>query len=249
MTTEFEADSYLDSCALCGTAQLFERTKVAIRETYQCKVCKALLREREQARAILTIFSQGSSKFINELIQQQDFSGIRIFEPGTAGPFRRYFRQLPSYSQSDFYENSADAEKTPDIPHQTLESLTYADAAFDLVATSDILEHVRRPRVAFAEIARVLRVGGYHIFTVPMQHPVPVKTIIRVQTDSALDIHVLPAHYHGNGKGGRSLVYTDFGSDITMLLAAAGFSTYFLHPSTQSDIVNRVVTVICQRVR
>lgn len=249
MAAEFEPDSYFDSCAVCGTLQVFERTTYAIRETYRCKTCKALLREREQAQAIINIFGRGTAKSIAELIQCPDFAVARIYEPGTAGPFRSYFKQLSYYYQSDFYENPEDAAKNSLFPHQNLEALTYADEAFDLVISSDILEHVRRPEVAFAESARVLRVGGYNIFTVPLQDPIPLKTAVRVAVDGDLDIPLLPEHYHGNGKGGRSLVYTDFGADIIEMLSTVGFNASFQRPQSQSSVANRVVTVVAKRVR
>jgi ubiquinone/menaquinone biosynthesis C-methylase UbiE len=249
MAAEFKPDHYFDSCAVCGTFQVFERTAYAIRETYRCKTCKALLREREQAQAIVNTFGRGAARSIAELIQCSDFSVNRIYEPGTVGPFRSYFKQLPYYHQSDFYENSEDAAKNPLLPHQNLEALSYADETFDLVISSDILEHVRRPAVAFSESARVLRVGGYNIFTVPLQDPIPRKTIVRVSVEGDRDIPILPEHYHGNGKGGRSLVYTDFGADIVEMLSEAGFSASFQRPQSQSSIVNQVVTVVAQRVR
>ncbi len=247
MTDQFDADAYYDNCSICGAFQLFERTKKAIRETYKCKSCGALLRDREQARAIVLEYGHGNSKTLDDLVKDPGFTVNRIYEPGTSGPFRNYFKNLPFYYQSVFYDQPEDLIKHTQLPHQSIESLTYNDSVFDLVITSDIFEHVRRPSVAFAEIARVLRVGGFHIFTVPLQDPLLPKSIARVKVDGDIDIHLLPERYHGNGKGGRSLVYTDFGQDIAEMLTVAGFSTKFLRPKTQSAIVNSVVTLVTRR--
>ncbi len=52
------------------------------------------------------------------------------------------------------------------------ERLPYADGAFDLVCCSWVLEHLPEPTHAFAEIARVLRVGGHFVFLTPnVRHP------------------------------------------------------------------------------
>jgi SAM-dependent methyltransferase len=46
-------------------------------------------------------------------------------------------------------------------------SMPYADGAFDVVLAFDVLEHVEDDADAVREISRVLRPGGFFIFTVP----------------------------------------------------------------------------------
>jgi len=48
-----------------------------------------------------------------------------------------------------------------------LGNISRNDESFDLVITLDVFEHVLRPAKAFAEIARTLKPGGAHIYTVP----------------------------------------------------------------------------------
>jgi len=48
-----------------------------------------------------------------------------------------------------------------------VEPLPFADASFDVVVFSEVMEHVRFPQKALGEIARVLRPGGRHIGSVP----------------------------------------------------------------------------------
>jgi len=48
-----------------------------------------------------------------------------------------------------------------------VEPLPFADASFDVVVFSEVMEHVRFPQKALAEIARVLRPGGRHVGSVP----------------------------------------------------------------------------------
>jgi SAM-dependent methyltransferase len=157
---------------------------------------------------------------------------------------RPYFKRLPGYSQSVFDPSGND---TTGIPHQDLECLTFPDSAFDLVLSSDILEHVRDPLRAFSETYRVLRDGGLHIFTVPLQRPIPPKTIRRVDSSSGQDVHLLPPRYHGDGQGGKSLVYTDFGLDIVDMLTSVGFDATLASPNTPSAIANSVCTVVCAK--
>lgn len=234
---------------VCGLSQLFARAKHAIRETYNCQHCKASLRERGQAEAILACYEGLHAATLSELVEYSDFRRLHIYEPGTIGPFRRLFKRLPYYQQSDYYSEIERSKAPPDIPHQSLEKLCFADASFDLVITSDILEHVRLPERAFSEIARVLKPGGYHVFTVPLQEPLPATTVARVDTSGEFDKPLLPEHYHGNGKGGRSLVYTDFGADVLQMLARAGCTAHFHRPSTDSETANGTMTVVSRRTK
>lgn len=55
------------------------------------------------------------------------------------------------------------------------EALPYSDAAFDLVFSGNVLEHLTKPEKAFAEVARVLREGGVFLAKTPnYRHYVPL---------------------------------------------------------------------------
>jgi SAM-dependent methyltransferase len=51
-------------------------------------------------------------------------------------------------------------------------ALPFADATFEQVISSEVLEHLHTPIKAAAEIARVLKPGGRLVLTVPMVYPV-----------------------------------------------------------------------------
>jgi SAM-dependent methyltransferase len=48
-----------------------------------------------------------------------------------------------------------------------IEVLPYADGSFELVTCSWVIEHLRNPAQAFAQVARVLRPGGHFVFLTP----------------------------------------------------------------------------------
>src|SRR3989442_342878 len=54
--------------------------------------------------------------------------------------------------------------------HATAESLPYQNAVFDLVMAMDIVEHLDDDEPVFAELARVLRPGGWLVLSSPL-HP------------------------------------------------------------------------------
>jgi ubiquinone/menaquinone biosynthesis C-methylase UbiE len=83
----------------------------------------------------------------------------------------------------------------------------------DVVITADVLEHVSDLQQVLCEIARVLKVGGAHAFTVPVELDL-THTRARVLPSSDGPVHVLPRLVHGDTKPpGESLVYRDFGRD------------------------------------
>ena len=99
---------------------------------------------------------------------------------------------------------------------ENLEALSFADAAFDLVVTQDVMEHMFDPAKAFAEIARTLKPGGAHVFTVPIVRKDQPTQVRARRDDQGTVRHLLPETYHGNPideKG--SLVKVDWGYDIS----------------------------------
>ena len=224
ITLRAPEDGYVDCCSVCGhTGYLRRRETIAsIRENYRCAVCKASLRYREQARLILEHFSREDSGHLVDLVNEPEFQNLRIYEPGLIGPFREFFQKLPHYHTSYFWEDIKPGEFRDGVQCQDLANLTYEDDSFDLVLSSDIFEHVRKPFAGFKEVNRVLKPGGFHIFSIPLVHPMCSETVFRVDTSGPEDVFVLPEHYHSAPMGGRSLVYTDFGEDMVEIMAGDG---------------------------
>ncbi|MEO7658566.1 MAG: class I SAM-dependent methyltransferase, partial [Pyrinomonadaceae bacterium] len=51
------------------------------------------------------------------------------------------------------------------------EQLPFADAAFDIVLSDNVIDHAERPLQIVAELVRVLKPGGLLYFTVNIHHP------------------------------------------------------------------------------
>jgi SAM-dependent methyltransferase len=126
--------------------------------------------------------------------------------------------------------------------NQNLEELTFSSNSFDILLTSDVLEHVRLYRKAHSEIARVLRPGGAYVFTVPHTRN-SFDHIVRVATpdpgDASKDSYILAPEYHGSAdpNEGPVLSYRVFGSSLDDELSEIGFSvTYTKEPNQRNAI-------------
>ncbi|MFC5435960.1 methyltransferase domain-containing protein [Rhodanobacter umsongensis] len=109
--------------------------------------------------------------------------------------------------------------------HESITSFSYASHSIDLLAHSDILEHVYDTKQALRECSRILRKGGVMLFTAPFfadRHDSILRG--RLQDDGQIK-HLEPPEYHGDGMA-RGGIYTfhNFGWDFFELLRESGFT-------------------------
>lgn len=240
-------DSFTGTCNVCGETQEFVRRNASLREGYRCGRCKASMRYRGQADAILRTFARHGSTTIAELVREPEFAALDFWEPGVLGPFREHFTTMPKYVMSDFWPDVARGDERDGVRCEDLMDLTFADETFDLVLTSDIFEHVRKPFVGFAEVHRVLRSGGRHIFSIPVQEPWRAATVVRVDTSGPEDVNILEPRYHLGPGNSQHIVYNDFGRDLIEDLDKVGFDTEVIRFESPSSEASRLLTFCCTR--
>lgn len=243
----FPARTVVERCTVCGEEARFRRTTEQFRETFACPHCRAALRYRAQAQALLKVLSAGRHPSLRALAEAGDLKGLAIFEPGLVGPLRPFLKTAGFYKASVYEPGRNSGEVIDGTECQDLTATSFAEATFDLVVTSDILEHVRRPEEAWREIRRILKPGGHHVFSIPLTTEMPDQSIARVDTSGPEDRLLLPPVYHGDGAGGLSLVYTDFGADILDALAAAGLPSRFLPYESADTLCATAITVVSER--
>jgi SAM-dependent methyltransferase len=189
-------------CPICMGEARFVADQDWLRDHYVCEQCKSIPRQRALVE-VLNIF-------------RPNWRSLRIHE---SSPIMRvFFDQCHNYSYSFFYEDVPVGCYKDGNRCENLETLTFSDGSFDIFITQDVLEHVFQPDKALAEITRVLRPGGIHIFTAPKNKHL-LKSYRRANIlDGAVE-HLHEPIYHGNPIGdGRSLVTWDYGADFDDLI-------------------------------
>jgi SAM-dependent methyltransferase len=94
---------------------------------------------------------------------------------------------------------------------QDITALTFDNESFDLIVSSDVLEHVPLLENAFRESHRVLKPEGAHLFTVPPRS----KTNKRAELVEGKVLHLEPPEYHRDPLSARGiLAFWDMGPDL-----------------------------------
>ena len=147
------------------------------------------------------------------------YRGLQIHEssPGNRGVSPKLQNDCIGYSTSHYFPGvePGEIDQSTGYMCQNLESLLYEDESFDLFITQDVMEHIFEPSKAFKEIARVLKPGGAHIFTVPIINKADASECWASKDDSGEVIYHREAEYHGNPiDSSGSLVTMHWGYDI-----------------------------------
>jgi SAM-dependent methyltransferase len=94
---------------------------------------------------------------------------------------------------------------------QDITQLAFPDESFDLIVSSDVLEHVPLLADAFRETCRVLKPEGAHLFTVPPR----LETKRRAELVEGRVLHLAPPEYHRDPLSPEGiLAYWDMGPDL-----------------------------------
>lgn len=213
-----------------------------LREGQYCVNCKCCARTHQLSEAILQeIASISGSVYtnLNEAFKQSNTRDLIIAEINSLGNIHPYLAQSPNLWYSEYLST------VPGIRSENLESLSYANNFFDLVLTSETLEHVPDIDKAFSEIRRVLKPGGKHIFTTPVVWDRPI-TRIRASIEHNQVVHNFPPSYHGSKAKNQSdyLVFYEFGSDLIERCTLAGFQVKLLRNQENPSLVTFITTKV-----
>ena len=206
-------------CPVCGRRTVFVVVDPeTIRENAWCLWCRSSSRNRHVAKCIVEALAARGVKRFGDLSQTEDLS---VYNLSASGPFVRVWGRPANITYSEYFDGCRSGERRDGVLCQDVQRLSFDDEAFDLVVSEDVFEHVPDYRGGFAEVHRVLKPGGYHIFSVPFSLTGP--TTERFELRGGERVPVLPVEWHGDPVRGTVPVFADFGHDLLELLADVGF--------------------------
>lgn len=195
----FENTGY---CPICCNDTTFFAKDEWFREFLVCKNCNSVPRERALMVAIETYFPQWKNATIHES------------SPSNRGVSPKLAKECKNYIPSQYFPNYSSGNLVNGIRCENLESVSFDDNSIDLHITQDVFEHIFNPDKAFKEIARTLKPGGMHIFSVPLVNKNKPSSI-RAKLENNTIVHIMPEEYHSNPVAKNSLVTMNWGYDIT----------------------------------
>lgn len=228
-------------CNICGHVgslrydlpdlETFERHHIRpLRETLRCRGCHGKMRDRVLAAGLLeALHVRGvQAATVDELAGRLP-DGLTILDTDAHSRIAHRLKAETGFFRSLYLPGKQSGERLDDerMVNVDLERMPFPDRHFDVIITSEVMEHVRYADTAHRELARCLKDDGAYLFTVPYD-PALERTwlLIDPETDELL---VTPPHIHGDPmiRDAGIKAYRVFGRDIVEDLAAAGLRATF----------------------
>jgi len=200
-------------CVICRKETVFVEYDPWKRDFYKCMRCQSIPRQRAIINTLNIFFP--------------DWHNLTIHESSPGGISSNFIRDnCKNFSVSHFFQDVELGGCKQGCRCENLEKMTFDDASFDLLVTQDVFEHIMDPHAAFSEIARVLKPGGAHVFTMPW-YGKQEKSKRRAKLEDGKIVHLTEPVYHGNPiDASGSLVTYDWGRDFTdIIYSACGMTT------------------------
>jgi len=190
-------------CFCCEKRTKFVALNDWFRDYYQCSSCGSIPRERALMYCVEKFFPGWRESVIHESSPSRRRASLKLR------------KQAGKYIPSQFYTDIEPGKWFKGACSENLESMTFDDNSIDLHVTQDVMEHVFHPDRAFREIARTLRPGGAHIFTVPLVNKDrPTEVCATLGADGCV-AHLREPEYHINPVSRQgALVTRRWGYDI-----------------------------------
>ncbi|MBJ7357707.1 methyltransferase domain-containing protein [Nocardioides sp.] len=201
-----------------------------LRETLRCRGCHAKMRDRVLAAGLLDVLRDRGidAETVDELVGRIP-ADLRILDTDAHSRIARRLQAHPGLVRSLYLPGKENGERLDDdrMLNVDLERMPFPDRHFDVVITSEVMEHVRHVDTAHREIARCLEDDGVYLFTVPYDAELTETwVLIDPETDEEL---VSPPHVHGDPmiREAGIKAYRVFGRDLVGDLERTGLRASF----------------------
>jgi SAM-dependent methyltransferase len=158
---------------------------------------------------------------------------LDVCELSARGALAAYLRRnARTAATSEYFPDIVPGSVHDGARVEDVQRLTYADASFDLVTHTEVLEHVPDDARALAELLRVLCPGAIMLFTVPLHSGTDTVERARVR-DGAIEHLLEPAYHIDPLQPAGILAFRDYGLDIVDRVRAAGFADVRISPPSK----------------
>lgn len=213
----------LGYCTICRMPTVFLHTQSysTLRDDLECIFCRGISRNRHLVRVVERLYADRGVRRIKDIDKIEDFS---VYISAFSGAVASTIRDLECVVTSEYYDGCQSGEWRDGIQCQNIEEMSFEDQSFDLIITEDVLEHVQDYKRALSDIYRVLKRGGFFVFTVPFFFDRKTEPLWGLEQGTWKPI-VLPVEYHGDSIRGHIPAFNRFGRDFFDILEDIGFQT------------------------
>ncbi|MGA1977599.1 MAG: class I SAM-dependent methyltransferase [Bacteroidales bacterium] len=178
--------SHKGYCPCCDKEVLFQSNNEWLRDYFFCNNCYSIPRERALMIVIEKYFP--------------DWENLDIHEssPANRGASIKLKNKAKRYLGTQYFPGKPPGVIIGNWQNQDMENQTFRDESFDIVITQDVMEHVYNPAKVFSEIARTLKKGGAHVFTVPLINKHKKTEVWAIKGENGSPIFPKEPEYHGN---------------------------------------------------
>jgi hypothetical protein len=198
------------------------------RETLQCKSCGSTMRQRTLALVLKKVLLEHfgiSGSTLRDAVARGD--GLALWDTDAFSPLSAIVSSGRLSVLSKFVPSEPfGAELAAKTFNIDLQKISFPSNSYDVILSSDVMEHIRDDSSAHAEIFRCLKPGGAYIFTVPYNED-KARTTFLIQTSSERDLFLGLPHFHGDPIKGGILAYRIYGRELINQLESIGFVVRF----------------------
>jgi hypothetical protein len=202
-----------------------------LRETMSCSSCSATMRQRQMAAGLLRLIAEKFGDKHDSLRKYRESShvGLRILDTDSFSAISQVLRGTDGYTHTQFRPGLTNGARLDDGSiNVDLLQIPYGPECFDVILTSDVMEHIADDERAHREIFRCLAKNGAYIFTVPFD-PCLYKTRALTQNGGSPGSYfILDEHIHGDPHSDSGIIaHRIYGQDLMGDLREMGYEVGF----------------------
>jgi SAM-dependent methyltransferase len=202
-----------------------------LRETLACRCCGASMRNRQLAIGVLGVVEDiRGSKFTDlRELKAASQGDLKILDTDSFSPLNRLLRGMRGYCHSQYRPDLPGSKQLADGSlNVNLLAMPFEPNCFDIVMTSDVMEHVAKDELAHREIFRCLKPRGAYVFTVPYDDALAATRRLTVSSGKDESMFFQERHVHGDPHSAGGIVaHRIYGQSFQREMADIGYEMRF----------------------